>query len=647
MAWNIRFSSPWLVYIVSPLLPACAALLRIEFLGGLGLSSLYLTFYPAVVLAALLGGLPAGLLATLCSGCLASYLWIEPFGRFVIGSPVDRLEMAVFVVGGLIVAGIAELMHRAQARADAAEAMVRLAAEREQASIAIRGERKFLRQVIDAFPCSVFVKDEEGNLRLVNEAMAKFYGTTVERLEGKRVSEFGPLPQAQQARFSQEDHEVISLRKALHSGAEILGSDGKLHRFETAKSPLFNEDGSCDKLLVVTNDITERIEAEEALQENRELLNSIISGTPDAIYVKDTTGKYLLFNRAAQELVGKRVEEVLGRNDMEIFPQQEAQAVMKEDRSVAAGRDVEIFEDTITDALGRRRVLLTTKGPLFDEHGELSGIFGISRDVSEQKQAEEEFRNLNDELDKRVAERTAQLEAANREQESFSYSVSHDLRSPLRHINSYASILMEEFGADISAQGRDHLERICKASSKMGRLIDDLLQLARTSRLPLSDEEIDLSRLATISSLLLQQTDKTRRVEFTIAEGMRVQGDKTLLRLVMENLLNNAWKYTAQERVARIEVGSEIMDGQEVYFVSDNGTGFDMTYNDKLFGAFQRLHGAEYEGNGIGLATVKRAIERHGGTIWAEGEVGSGATFYFTLGREAISYAEQPRQQQG
>jgi light-regulated signal transduction histidine kinase (bacteriophytochrome) len=336
---------------------------------------------------------------------------------------------------------------------------------------------------------------------------------------------------------------------------------------------------------------------------------------------------------------------VLGRRDSEIFAHRDALVMVEGDQAAAASRSIAISEDLITDAKGRRRVFLSTKGPLYDEQGAFSGTFGISRDISEQKQAEKEIHQLNDELDIRVAERTAQLEAANREQEAFSYSVSHDLRSPLRHINSYAAILTEELGSGISATARDNLERICKASSKMGALIDDLLELARTSRLPLREEPIDLTRLATISSLLLQQTDKTRRVKFAIADGMQVHGDKTLLRLVLENLLDNAWKYTVGEKTAQIEFGLEVIDGQEVFFVSDNGTGFDMEYCDKLFGPFQRLHGAEYEGNGIGLATVKRAIERHGGMVWAEGEVGSGATFYFTLGKDAISIPRQARQQ--
>jgi len=645
MAWNRRLRRPWQAYTVAALLPVCAAALRVELLGALGLSCPYLTFYPAVMLAALLVGLPAGLLATALSGLLASYFLIRPVGSISIASSMDLMELAAFLMCGLIISVIAELMHRAQARAD--EARGRLSAETERASIAVQRERNLLRQVIDAFPSSIFVKDEQGILHLVNQAMAKFNGTTVKEMEGKRIYDFGRVPEELESRFSEEDREICASRKLLHSTVKICDAGGKPHSFETDKLPFINEDGSCDKVLVVTTDITERTQAEEALHENRELLHSIISGTPDAVYVKDMEGRYLLFNLAAQQVTGKKAEEVLGRDDREIFSPEEAQVMMKEDRTVMGTRAVEIFENALTDALGRKRVFLNTKGPLFDEQGNLSGTFGISRDISEQKQVEQEFRHLNDELDKRVAERTAQLEAANREQESFSYSVSHDLRSPLRHINSYAAILMEELGSGVSPEGRDHLERICKASNKMGKLIDDLLELARTSRLPLTEEQIDLSRLATISSLLLKQSDKTRRVEFSIADGMQALGDKTLLRLVVENLLNNAWKYTVQETVARIEVGSEVRDGQQVYFVSDNGTGFDMAYREKLFSPFQRLHGAEFEGNGIGLATVKRAIERHGGTIWAEGEVGNGATFYFTLGKEVVSLPRQLRQQHG
>lgn len=642
MAWNARSNSPKLIGIVSALLPVGAALVRELLLGDLGTNSPLVTFYPAVVLAALLAGLPAGVSATALSACLASYFWIEPLGSLRIGSAPQQLDMAVFVVSGIVLSVAVEVTLRTRERAAAEGVRSHLATETGSSLSVLKRERNLLRQVVDAFPSRLFVKDIHAGLHLVNETMAQFHGVGVRDMEGKNIGDFRSVPAELAARLSAEDREVFASRITLHSSLEIPDAGGKLCSFDTLKTPLYNEDGSCDKILVVTTEVTERKQAENALRESRELLDSIISGTPDPIYVKDTNGKYLLVNQAAQEIMGKKANAVLGKDDAEIFPHQEVPAILRGHRAVLESGKVDLFED----AMGRKRVFLSTKGPLHDAQGNLTGIFGIARDVTEQKQAAEEFCRLNEELDRRVAERTAQLEAAIKEQESFSYSVSHDLRSPLRHINSYAAILAEEHGAGLDDDGRELLERICKASSKMGKLIDDLLELARTSRIPLTEEPIDLSRMATICSLMLKQTEKDRRVDFIIADGMQILGDKTLMRLVLENLLNNAWKYTLQEKVALIEVGMEIMNGQEVYFVSDNGAGFDMQYKDKLFGAFQRLHGAEYEGNGIGLATVKRAIERHGGTIWAEGEVGSGATFYFTLGKEALCYPQQLRQNQ-
>lgn len=549
-----------------------------------------------------------------------------------------KFHSRLLALGGPLLSFFAELVHRLRPRAAETEAKVRLAAEREEAA-AVRRERQLLRQVIDTLPLGVYVQDGEGRLCLVNQAMAHFHGSTVEAMEGRALPELPGeawgIPR------------VASQVRTVQTVEEKADARGRLHTLEATCSPLFDGNGGCDKILVVTADITERRKAEESLRENRALLDSIITGTPDAVFVKDPAGRYLLFNSAAQKLVGKSAEQVLGRTDPEVFGE-DAELLARDDRIAMASGSVEVFEEVLTDSEGEKHVFDTVKGPLYDDQGNLTGVFGVSREVTAQKQVEEEARRLNVDLDRRVAERTAQLEAAITEQEAFSYSVSHDLRSPLRHINSYSALLVEELGAEITPTAKEYLERIGKASSTMAKLIDDLLQLARTTRLPLNEEEIDLTRLAKIASLNLKQTDKNRRVEFRIAEGLAVLGDKTLMRLVVDNLLENAWKYTAQEKVGRIEVGSEVVDGEEVFYVSDNGTGFDMVYRDKLFQAFQRLHGAEYEGNGIGLATVRRAIERHGGSVWAEGEVGSGATFYFRLPRQAASFAEvEPQKRYG
>ena len=243
------------------------------------------------------------------------------------------------------------------------------------------------------------------------------------------------------------------------------------------------------------------------------------------------------------------------------------------------------------------------------------------------------------ELEQRVARRTSELEAAvqridaaNRELEAFSYSVSHDLRAPLRAIDGFSRIVMEDYGAVIPEEGTGLLRRVIMATRRMEQLIDDLLELARLGRGELVREDVDVTDLARGIAAELSALDTERAVVWTVPEGLHAHADARLIDVVLENLLANAWKFTAGREVAHIEVGTTARDGQLVYFVRDDGAGFDMAYVDKLFGAFQRLHTpAEFAGNGIGLATVKRIVERHGGTVWAEGAVGAGATFYFTL----------------
>ena len=255
----------------------------------------------------------------------------------------------------------------------------------------------------------------------------------------------------------------------------------------------------------------------------------------------------------------------------------------------------------------------------------------LERELEERKVAEESLIKLNTELDIRVHERTSQLEFALKEQESFSYSVSHDLRAPLRHINSYLAILTEDFGEMLPPKAHRLMDRARTASRRMGNLIDDILELARVSRMHLTKNSINLSELATLVCDSLKEAETHRTVELVISDGLRTQGDKPLLMQLMVNLLGNAWKYTSQNPAARIEFGKIVDAGREIFYVRDNGVGFDMQYSDKLFGEFQRLHGSEFEGNGIGLATVKRIIDRHRGKVWAESTLGEGATFYFTL----------------
>ena len=293
--------------------------------------------------------------------------------------------------------------------------------------------------------------------------------------------------------------------------------------------------------------------------------------------------------------------------------------------------------ETATAASTRQDYSL--RAPKFghDELGVLTDSFNqmLGR-IEEQKQ---ELQQHATRLEQRVAERTKELErralepqAANSELDAFAYSVSHDLRAPLRSIDGFSQVLLEDYGAVLDEAGRDSLQRVRVASQRMATLIDDLWKLARVTRTEMRTERVDLSGMAREIVLDIQRTAPDRQVEFAIAPGLEAQGDSRLLRVVLDNLLRNGWKYTGKQAQPRVEFTAVDENGGRVFVVKDNGAGFDMKYADKLFGVFQRLHSiTEFEGTGVGLATVRRIINRHGGRIWAEGVVDQGATFYFTL----------------
>jgi PAS domain S-box-containing protein len=393
-------------------------------------------------------------------------------------------------------------------------------------------------------------------------------------------------------------------------------------------------------------ELAERKRAEAEAQQSEERYRAAITAAGMVPYVIDyRTGRFTFIGEGILTLTGYPAE-ALTPAMMKASIQEEyiwgAGAHLTPEgprRRFLAGEIREWRSDMrIRTPAGASRWISDASIALLDEAGQARGAIGLLQDITERKQAEAEIRQLNAALEGRVQERTAQLEAANKELEAFSYSVSHDLRAPLRAIDGFSRVLLEEHTNRLDAEGQRYLQRVRVNTQRMGQLIDDLLKFSRLSRLPIQKRPVDPAELARQALGELRPDKGQTQADIEIADLPACQADPALLRLVFVNLLDNALKYSSRRTPARIAVGWQPPgpQGEGAYFVRDNGVGFDMQYADKLFGVFQRLHGAEeFEGTGVGLATVARILRRHGGRIWAEAEVNKGATFFFTLGQEA------------
>ena len=381
--------------------------------------------------------------------------------------------------------------------------------------------------------------------------------------------------------------------------------------------------------------------SEETLGKSEQRLRFHLENSPLAVVEWDADFLITQWSSEAERIFGWRSAEVLGKplGSLNLVHAEDAAIVNRitkrlnggKERTVVASHRNLTKSGTVIDCSWYYSVLL-------DQQGQMSSVLSLVQDVTEHKRTQgsllksrNELKLANELLEQRVKERTAELESAICEQESFSYSVSHDLRAPLRHINSFSYLLIEDFGNDLPKQARTYLNRIIGSTGRMSELIDHLLELSRVTRAEVKPGIVDLSKMAISTLDMFQDTDPRDGSEFVVEKGITAMGDKVLLRQLLANLLGNAWKYTSKKPSSRIQFGKTTVGGDEAYYVRDNGTGFDMAYRERLFNAFERLHGEEFEGVGIGLATAQRIVRRHGGRIWAEGAVDQGATFYFTL----------------
>ncbi len=589
-------------------------------------------------------------------------------------SPAIIFDLGLFI--SLLLFFIVRFQEYMRARAE------RLA---EQMTFSFQESERQLKAILDNSPYIAWLKDAHGRFLRVNKRYVEYSGRKAEDIIGKTDLDLWPKAYADKYRL--DDAEVINSRRPKHVEEQTTDGD-ELHWMETFKTPVFGEDGKVVATAGFAQDISERKLREERITRITRLYELLSRANEAIVRVKDRDELFKSICKIAEDSMLFRLVWIgmLDEKREAVIPVAYAGAEegytkrlnirLNDERTgngpigimVRTGAPV-ICDDIENDPImepwrdeALKRGYLSSSGfPINDGEGNVVGVLNtyaehkhfftpemvqlmtdMSHDVSfalnaienrdQRQKAEEEIRQLNRDLERKVQERTRQLEEVNRELEAFSYSVSHDLRAPLRSIDGFSQILAKKLQDQLDETGRDYMERVRRASQRMGQLIDDLLRLARVTRTQIKREQIDLSAIAMLVMDEIRKTDPSRQVSFVVQPDLFCYADPGLMRVVLDNLLGNAYKFTGKKSDARIEFGSCEREGEQAFFVRDNGAGFNMDYAQKLFGAFQRLHGTdEFSGTGIGLATVQRIVHRHQGKIWAEAKEGMGANFYFTI----------------
>lgn len=475
---------------------------------------------------------------------------------------------------------------------------------------------------------AIIIHDLQGSIIEVNEKAEIFLGYTSDELKSMKLSALHP-PEALNA--SKEAFDKIMRDGEVYFEIDFLTKAERIFPAEISSAIIeFNGKQFVQGLI---RDISERKNAEDLLRKSESLLREAESIGKLGGWEWDITNDVMHWSDEVHNIFGVPPGEL----NFEIF----MQCVHPDDRAMldeqldagTKGKGVFEYVFRIIHPDGEIKTLRSRAEVRFDENNRPVRLVGVTQDLTEQKAAEDELAKYRQHLEELVAARTRDLETTNKELNSFSYSVSHDLRAPLRAINGFSHALLEDYQDKLDETGRDYLQRVSTAAQRMGDLIDDMLSLSKVTRHGLQFQTVNMSAMAVDIMTELKDAFPDRAVELKLMPDVTARGDLKLLRIAMSNLLGNAWKYTSKNECSKIEFGFELRDDEKVYYVRDNGVGFDMIHSAKLFGAFQRLHGCdEFEGTGIGLATVQRIINRHGGRIWAEAEVGNGACFYFELG---------------
>ena len=510
-------------------------------------------------------------------------------------------------------------------------------------------QSRLLAAIVEGSDDAIISKDLKGIIRSWNQGAERIYGYSAAEMIGQPVARVIPADHVDEL---EEIMQYIQLGRTIeHMETERLTKDGRRIFVSVTISPLRDEEGAIVGASSIGRDITGRKRAESALKQSELRYRSLVRATSQIVWTTNSRGEVVEDLPAWREFTGQSPENAQGWGRFEaLHPDDRGRTADAWSRAVI-NHSLYETEYRLRGRDGEYRWMAVHGVPVPDEQGNVQEWVGTCADIHDRVMAEEEVRKLNQTLERRVVERTAELQAANKELEAFAYSVSHDLRAPLRAISGFSRILLEEHAPNLNPEAQRYLRIVTDNAVQMGNLIDGLLTFSRLGRQALTTRTVDPSDMARLAISDLAPEQQGRGVEIRIGDLPACQADPLLLRQVYFNLLSNALKYTRRRTSACIDVGAFLyrgLDGQSdacrngaprglapedpVYYVRDNGAGFDMRYAGKLFGVFQRLHRAdEYEGTGVGLATVRRIITRHGGHVWGEGALDQGATFYFIL----------------